>query len=58
LRGANGDPRVLKFDKNGKFLKSGTGEGKERLIVSLRPPTQGLEPDSLVAMWDIVLENG
>ncbi len=39
------------------FLQ-GAGEGKERLIVSLRPPTQGLEPDSLVAMWDIVLENG
>jgi protocatechuate 3,4-dioxygenase beta subunit len=36
----------------------GAGEGKERLIVSLRPPTQGLEPDSLVAMWDIVLEKG
>jgi protocatechuate 3,4-dioxygenase, beta subunit len=39
------------------FLQ-GAGPGKERLIVSLRPPTQGLEPDSLVAMWDIILENG
>src|SRR5258708_12395067 len=26
--GANGDPRVLKFDKNGKFLKSWGGKGK------------------------------
>ena len=40
-----------------RFLQ-GALEGKEQLIVSLRPPTQGLEPDSLVAMWDIVLENG
>jgi len=39
------------------FLQ-GTGAGKERLIVRLRPPTQGLEPDSLVAAWDIVLEKG
>ena len=39
------------------FLQ-GAGAGKERLIVSLRPPTQGLEPDSLVARWDIVLEDG
>ncbi len=37
------------------FLQ-GTGEGKERLIVPLKPPTQGLEPDSLVAVWDIVLD--
>lgn len=27
--GANGDPRVLKFDKNGKFIKSWGGKGKE-----------------------------
>jgi DNA-binding beta-propeller fold protein YncE len=26
--GANGDPRVLKFDRNGKFLKSWGGKGK------------------------------
>src|SRR5213594_4591234 len=35
------------------FLQ-GTGAGKERLIVPLRPPTQGLEPDSRVAVWDII----
>jgi protocatechuate 3,4-dioxygenase beta subunit len=40
-----------------QFLQ-GAGPGKERLIVSLKPPIPGLEPDSLVAMWDIVLENG
>jgi DNA-binding beta-propeller fold protein YncE len=27
--GANGDPRVLKFDKTGKFLKSWGGKGKD-----------------------------
>jgi len=27
--GANGDPRVLKFDKDGKFIKSWGGKGKE-----------------------------
>lgn len=27
--GANGDPRVLKFDKAGKFIKSWGGKGKE-----------------------------
>jgi DNA-binding beta-propeller fold protein YncE len=26
--GANGDPRVLKFDRNGKFMKSWGGKGK------------------------------
>ena len=39
------------------FLQ-GAGAGKERLIVRLGPPTQGLEPDSLAAVWDIVLEKG
>ena len=39
------------------FLQ-GTGAGKEHLIVRLGPPTQGLEPDSLVAVWDIVLDKG
>jgi protocatechuate 3,4-dioxygenase beta subunit len=39
------------------FLQ-GTGAGKERLIVRLGPPTQGLERDSLAAVWDIVLEKG
>jgi protocatechuate 3,4-dioxygenase beta subunit len=39
------------------FLQS-AGASKERLIVSLAPPTQGLEPDSLVAVWDIVVSRG
>ena len=39
------------------FLQ-GAGAHKERLIVSLEPPTQGLEPDARVAVWDIVLEQG
>ena len=39
------------------FLQSVAG-GKERLIVRLGPPTQGFEPDSLVAVWDIVLDYG
>jgi protocatechuate 3,4-dioxygenase beta subunit len=36
------------------FLQS-AGAGKERLIVSLKPAGPDLEPDSLVAVWDIVL---
>jgi len=33
-------------------------QGKERLIVKLQPPTPGLEPESLVADWDIVIPQG
>jgi protocatechuate 3,4-dioxygenase, beta subunit len=39
------------------FLQ-GVGPNKERLIVSLGPPTPELEPDARVAVWDIVLEQG
>jgi protocatechuate 3,4-dioxygenase beta subunit len=39
------------------FLQS-AGASKEGLIVQLRPPTQEFEPDSLVAVWDIVLDKG
>jgi len=39
------------------FLQ-GVGANRERLIVPLGPPTQELEPDALVAVWDIVLEQG
>jgi protocatechuate 3,4-dioxygenase, beta subunit len=39
------------------FLQS-AGASKEGLIVPLRPPTQEFEPDSLVAVWDIVLDKG
>jgi protocatechuate 3,4-dioxygenase beta subunit len=34
------------------------GANKERLIVTLQPPTQELEPDSRMAVWDIVLDKG
>jgi protocatechuate 3,4-dioxygenase beta subunit len=39
------------------FLQ-GAGAGKERLMTTLRPPTQEFAPDSLVAVWDIVLDKG
>ncbi len=39
------------------FLQ-GAGPNKDRLIVRLGPPTRELEPDSLVAVWDIVLDRG
>src|SRR5258706_2872979 len=45
------------LNDNDHFLQ-GAGEGKSRLIVPLRPPTQGLEPDSLTAVWDIILDSG
>ena len=32
--------------------------GWERLVVKLQPPTPDLEPDSLLATWDIVLVAG
>ena len=34
------------------------GKNRERLIASLLPPTQDLDPESLLAVWDIVLEEG
>jgi protocatechuate 3,4-dioxygenase, beta subunit len=39
------------------FLQS-AGAGKERLIVKLQPPGSSLEPDSLLAAWDIVVYRG
>ena len=39
------------------FLQ-GVGPNKDRLIVRLGPPTREFEPDSLVAVWDIVLDKG
>jgi protocatechuate 3,4-dioxygenase, beta subunit len=39
------------------FLQ-GAGANKGGLIVNLRPPTPELEPDSLLAVWDIVLDKG
>jgi protocatechuate 3,4-dioxygenase, beta subunit len=37
------------------FLRS-LGAARERVIVPLGPPTPELEPDALVAVWDIVLD--
>lgn len=34
------------------------GANSERLVVALLPPTQDLEPDSFLVMWDIVLDKG
>lgn len=34
----------------------GAGANRERLIVSLQLPTSDLEPDSLMAIWGIVLD--
>jgi protocatechuate 3,4-dioxygenase beta subunit len=45
------------LNANDPFLQS-AGPGKDRLIVSLAPPTAGLESDSLVGVWDIVLDRG
>jgi protocatechuate 3,4-dioxygenase, beta subunit len=39
------------------FLQ-GAGANKEVLITKLRPPTPELEPDALMAVWDIVLDKG
>jgi len=39
-----------------RFLQ--TAKGSERLITTLQPPTADLEPDSMLANWDIVLEEG
>ena len=40
-----------------RFLQT-AGVNRERLIVPLLPPAQELEPESLMATWDIVLEDG
>ena len=39
-------------------LLASAGENRHSLIVTLERPTPDLEPDSRVANWDIVLENG
>jgi protocatechuate 3,4-dioxygenase beta subunit len=45
------------LNANDPFLQS-AGGGKDRLIVALTTPTAGLEPDSLVGVWDIILDRG
>lgn len=48
-----GDPFLEK-----DWLVAAAGESMKLLIADVRPPTPDLEPDSLLATWDIVLENG
>lgn len=43
---------------DGDNLLQTVGANRERLIVDLLPPTRDLEPDSLLAVWDIVLDKG
>jgi hypothetical protein len=39
-------------------FRQSAGASKEGLIVPLQPPTQEFEADSLIAVWDIVLDKG
>ena len=40
------------------LLLQGLRSNKEGAIAKLLPPTKGVEPDSLIAVWDIVLDKG
>jgi protocatechuate 3,4-dioxygenase, beta subunit len=42
----------------GDFVLAIAGANRKLLIADVRPPTPDLEPGSLLAAWDIVLENG
>ena len=52
--GANGDPRVLKFDKTGKFIKSWGGKGKEAGKFDV---AHGLAIDAKGQLWVTDREN-
>jgi len=52
--GANGDPRVLKFDKTGKFIKSWGGKGKETGKFDV---ADGLAFDAKGQLWVTDREN-
>jgi DNA-binding beta-propeller fold protein YncE len=52
--GANGDPRVLKFDKTGKFIKSWGGKGKEAGKFDV---AHGLAFDAKGQLWVTDREN-
>jgi DNA-binding beta-propeller fold protein YncE len=52
--GANGDPRILKFDKNGKFIKSWGGKGKEPGKFDV---AHGLAFDAKGQLWATDREN-
>jgi protocatechuate 3,4-dioxygenase, beta subunit len=45
------------WNDSDRFLAT-AGVNRERLIVQLRPASEGLEPDSMVGAWDIVLDEG
>jgi protocatechuate 3,4-dioxygenase, beta subunit len=45
------------LNERDRFLATARGNAG-RLVVSLQPPSLGLEPESRVAHWDIVLEQG
>jgi protocatechuate 3,4-dioxygenase, beta subunit len=45
------------LNERDRFLATARANAS-RLIVSLQPPTPGLEAESLVAQWDVVLEQG
>jgi protocatechuate 3,4-dioxygenase, beta subunit len=48
-----GDPR-----NEDDVVLSTAAESRKLLVADVGPPTADLEPDSLLARWDIVLENG
>src|SRR5262252_7767539 len=52
--GANGDPRILKFDKSGKFIKSWGGKGKETGKFDV---AHGLAFDAKGQLWVTDREN-
>src|SRR5215467_2127517 len=52
--GAAGNPRVLKFDKNGKFIKSWGGKGKEPGKFDV---AHGLAIDAMGQLWVTDREN-
>ena len=52
--GANGDPRVLKFDKSGKFIKSWGGKGKDPGKFDV---AHGLALDAKGQLWVTDREN-
>lgn len=45
------------LNRKDPFLQS-AGASKDSLIVSLRQPPRELEPDSLLVVWDIILQTG
>jgi len=46
------------LNEQDNILNSLKGTRKESVIVKTLPPTKELEPDSIVAVWDLVLLKG